>query len=45
MKLLNGIVNLNRGTKEHFKDFGLAMKYKFPDKEGGDAFVGFEDIL
>ena len=32
------------GTKEHFKDFGLAMKYKFPDKEGGDAFVGFEDI-
>ena len=32
------------GTKEHFKDFGLAMKYKFPDKEGGDAFVGFEEI-
>tara|TARA_B100001939_G_C16931685_1_gene614162 strand:+ start:1251 stop:2276 length:1026 start_codon:yes stop_codon:yes gene_type:complete len=32
------------GTKEHFKDFGLAMKYMFPDKEGGDAFVGFEDI-
>ena len=20
------------------------MKHKFPDKEGGDAFVGFEDI-
>ena len=32
------------GTKEHFKDFGLAMKYKFPDLEGGDNFVGFEDI-
>ena len=32
------------GTKEHFKDFGLAMKYKFPDLEGGDYFVGFEDI-
>jgi len=32
------------GTKEHFKDFGLAMKNKFPDKEGGDNFVGFEDI-
>jgi len=32
------------GTKEHFKDFGLAMKHKFPDKEGGEAFVGFEDI-
>ena len=32
------------GTKEHFKDFGLAMKYKFPDLEGGDNFVGFEEI-
>ena len=32
------------GTKEHFKDFGLAMKYKFPDKEGGDNFVDFEAI-
>ena len=32
------------GTKEHFKDFGSAMKYKFPDLEGGDNFVGFEEI-
>ena len=32
------------GTKEHFKDFGLAMKHKFPDKEGGDNFVDFEAI-
>lgn len=32
------------GTKEHFKDFGLAIKSKFPDKEGGDNFIGFEDI-
>ena len=32
------------GTKEHFKDFGLAMKHKFPDKEGGDNFVDFETI-
>jgi len=29
---------------EHFKDFGSAMKKLFPDKEGGENFVGFEDI-
>ena len=48
VKSLNDITEWNSefkpGTKEHFKDFGLAMKYKFPDLEGGDNFVGFEDI-
>ena len=29
---------------EHFQDFGAAMKKLFPDKEGGENFVGFEDI-
>ena len=48
VKSLNDITEWNSefkpGTKEHFKDFGLAMKYKFPDLEGGDNFVGFEEI-
>jgi len=29
---------------EHFKDFGAAMKKLFPEKEGSENFVGFEDI-
>ena len=32
------------GSVEHFQDFGAAMKKLFPDKEGGENFVGFEDI-
>ena len=32
------------GTPEHFKDFGAAMKKLFPEKEGSENFVGFEDI-
>ena len=29
---------------EHFQDFGSAMKKLFPEKEGSENFVGFEDI-
>lgn len=29
---------------EHFQDFGAAMKKLFPEKEGSENFVGFEDI-
>ena len=32
------------GSVEHFKDFGAAMKKLFPEKEGSENFVGFEDI-
>ena len=32
------------GSVEHFQDFGAAMKKLFPEKEGSENFVGFEDI-
>ena len=35
---------LEPGTREHLVDFGKAIKFLFPDKEGGEKFIDFPEI-